>query len=122
VSVVTAVVTDIFFQARIASTVRAAGLQVRYELSVSGITKSPPTDLALVDLDADTDVFSVIRALRMGGTRTIIAFGPHVDTDRRKAAKAAGADRVMAKSKFVQELPRLVAALASAEATPQTSA
>ncbi|MBV9279511.1 MAG: hypothetical protein JOZ41_05480, partial [Chloroflexi bacterium] len=53
---------------------------------------------------------ALIRALKAGASGPLIAFGPHVDAERRKAARAAGADRVLAKSKFVTELPRLMAA------------
>jgi hypothetical protein len=109
-SLIIAVVTDLFFQARISSAAQVAGQQVRFGSSLEAIGELPPGALALVDLDAGTDVLSLIGALRQRGAGAIVAFGPHVDTARRKAAKIAGADRVLAKSKFVEELPRLVAA------------
>jgi CheY-like chemotaxis protein len=104
---VLAVVTDLFFQSRIASAARAADRRALFVRSLSALERQRGT-LALVDLDADLDVLAAIRALRAAGTGSIVAFGPHVDTDLRKAAKAAGADRVLAKSKFVSVLPDLM--------------
>jgi hypothetical protein len=104
---VIAVVTDLFFQSRIGSSAKAAGRQVRY---VSRITElgSGGYRLALVDMDAQTDVEGLIRALKALPGGTVVAFGPHLDTEKRKAARLAGADRVLAKSKFVTELPKMM--------------
>jgi CheY-like chemotaxis protein len=104
---VVAVVTDLFFQSRIAAAARAAGRQVRFVASESAIDGTHG-NLALVDLDAAADVLAMIRALKAQGLDSVVAFGPHVDTEARKAARSAGADRVLAKSKFVTELPRLM--------------
>jgi CheY-like chemotaxis protein len=102
-------VTDLFFQSRVASAARAAGREVRFAGSLAALEGQPWT-LALVDLDARVDVMEAIRVLRSSGSGPVVAFGPHVDTDRRKAARAAGADRVLAKSKFVTVLPDLMQA------------
>ncbi|MGH2447361.1 MAG: hypothetical protein ACRDFS_01975 [Chloroflexota bacterium] len=99
-----AVADDLFFQARISSAARAAGHSVQY-ISREGEIPAG-SEVALVDLDAK-NVLPLIGALRQSG-HPVIAFGPHVDTDRRKAARAAGARRVLAKSKFVQDLPEIV--------------
>lgn len=104
-----AVVTDLFFQSRINSTARAVGRSVRFVSALSGLDGSGSFRLALVDLDASVEPLQAIRLLRAASTAPVVAFGPHVDTDGRKAARAAGADRVLAKSKFVTELPRLMA-------------
>jgi CheY-like chemotaxis protein len=108
---IVAVVTDLFFQARINAAARTAGHEVRFASSPAAIDVLLPCLIAMVDLDAATDVLPMIRLLRARGAVQIVAFGPHVDTERRKAARAAGAHRVLAKSKFAEELPRLVAAL-----------
>lgn len=60
-----------------------------------------------MDLEAAADVEGMIRVLKQRGLH-VVAFGPHLDTDRRKAARAAGAERVLARSKFVMDLPRLM--------------
>ncbi len=102
---VLAVCTDLYFQSRIASAAAAAGRAVRFVKQVSDIA---PFRLALVDLDATADVPAMIVALRRAGSGPVIAFGPHLDTEGRRVARAAGAFRVLAKSKFVKELPRMM--------------
>lgn len=104
---VLAVVTDLFFQSRIAAAARASGRRVRFVASEEAIDVERPA-LALVDLDAQADVMAMIGALKARAIDPVVAFGPHLDTENRKAARAAGADRVLAKSKFVEELPRMM--------------
>jgi hypothetical protein len=43
----------------------------------------------------------------------IITFGPHVNLDMQLAAQRAGADQVLAKSRFIQILPDLISRHAS---------
>jgi CheY-like chemotaxis protein len=105
---VVAVVTDLFFQSRIATAARHAQRQVRFVTSEPALLDLHNFAAALVDLDARTDVLGMIRALKERAAGPVIAFGPHLDTEKRKAARAAGADRVLAKSKFVTELPALM--------------
>jgi DNA-binding LacI/PurR family transcriptional regulator len=104
-----AVVTDLFFQARISAAARAAGLTVQFLTGLGQIPEHVGGACVLVDLDAALDVTAAIERLKAAGARQIIAFGPHLDTERRKAARAAGADRVLAKSKFVSDLPAIIA-------------
>ena len=105
---VVAVVTDLFFQSRISAAARAASRNVRYVRALSDVQGLDGCALVLVDLDASVDGIDAIRRLRSAVDAPIVAFGPHVDTERRKEARAAGASRVLAKSKFVTELPRLM--------------
>jgi CheY-like chemotaxis protein len=105
---IVAVVTDLFFQARITAAARAAGRRVRFVASPQALGAAPDPALSLVDLDARTDVMEMIHALKRETRSPVVAFGPHLDTERRKAARSAGADRVLAKSKFTTELPRLM--------------
>jgi CheY-like chemotaxis protein len=105
---VLAVVTDLYFQARISAAARAAGRPVVFVTSIAQLGGRSGPGLALVDLDAGLDVAQTIAELRAAGADPIIAFGPHLDTNRRKAARAAGASRVLAKSKFVNELPLIL--------------
>ena len=106
---VIAVVTDVFFQARISAVARAAGRRVRFVASPEQLPLEVDGEAVVVDLDAALDVPAIIGRLKGAGAREVIAFGPHLDTGRRRAARAAGADRVLAKSKFVTELPGILA-------------
>lgn len=105
---VVAVATDLMSQSRIRAAAKATGNSVRFVVMEGDLVTVAPACLALVDLDAAADIESMIRLLKQRGLH-VVAFGPHLDTERRKAARAAGADRVLAKSKFVTELPRLMA-------------
>ena len=102
---VVALVPDLFFQSRVAAAARAAGRSLRF---VSDPSELGEPSLVLVDLDATPDIGQTIAALRRRTAASIVVFGPHVDTERRKEARRAGADRVLAKSKFVTELPRIM--------------
>jgi hypothetical protein len=112
---VVAVVVDLYFQSRILAAAKAANRSVRFLADVSRLPPAVGVVPALVDLDAPGDVLASIRGLRAGGYAPIIAFGPHVDTTGRKAAREAGATRVLAKSRFVTELPRLMREAPSAD-------
>lgn len=105
---VVVVITDLFFSMRIRSAAAAAGRTVRFAGTLEDLNKAHIASMALVDLDAAVDVTHAIRLLKERGTLKIVAFGPHLDTEKRKAARRAGADRVLAKSKFVTELPALM--------------
>ena len=105
---VLAVVTDLYFQARIAAAARAAGRSVRFVSGPGAVADEDTFGVALVDLDAGPIALEAIQALRGNSDTPIIAFGPHVDTDLRKAARVAGAHRVLARSKFATELPAIM--------------
>jgi CheY-like chemotaxis protein len=102
---VVAVVTDLFFQSRISAAARHTGRSVRF---LNAGFEASPFQLALVDLDASADVLDAIRRLKAESSALVVAFGPHVDATGRKAAREAGADRVLAKSRFVTELPAIL--------------
>jgi hypothetical protein len=112
---VIAVVTDLFFAGRIRSAAMAAGRPLRLVAHADALPDQI-SGLVLVDLDAALDVPAIVRTSRERGARSVIVFGPHLDTERRKAAREAGADRVLAKSRFVEVLPELMAGSADGEA------
>jgi len=105
---VVAVVTDLFFQSRIQAAAGVAGRSVRIVTSPDSLESVHDPALVLIDLDAQADVLHLIGALKSGTSCPVVAFGPHLDTAKRKAAREAGADRVLAKSKFVTVLPDLM--------------
>jgi DNA-binding response OmpR family regulator len=107
---VVAVVPDLFFQSRISAAARHQGRDVRFVRPGQLTGEMGSFRLALIDLDAAPDIAPIIRALRASASGPIVVFGPHVDTEKRKAARSAGADRVLAKSKFVSDLPQILAA------------
>jgi CheY-like chemotaxis protein len=68
--------------------------------------------VAFVILDlgmAETDLAAAVARLRQAaGQLPVIAFGSHVDKARLDAARAAGCDEVLPKSRFSAELPALL--------------
>ena len=109
---------DLYFTSRIERVAETVGCDVLYSSGdqapsefVAQLADNPP---ALIVLDMNVSLLpweEWMRALK-SDTRTaaipVIAFGSHKDVDAMKAAKQAGADQVLAKSRFVDEFPRLL--------------
>ncbi len=110
---VIAVVPDLFFATRITATAKAAGVEVSLlgmPQALDRIRTDPP-DLVLLDLNADGDAPALVRSLKDDArtrTVTVVAFGSHVETERLKAVREAGADHAMARSAFTHLLPQLL--------------
>jgi hypothetical protein len=69
---------------------------------VLGLQSHP--ELALFDLTVDwIDLAEVIRVCMSAGV-PLLAFGPHVDTGRLRAAREAGVDFVYPRSKFMSDV------------------
>jgi CheY-like chemotaxis protein len=103
---VLAVVDDLYFQSRVSSMAKRFGVECSFASVGAWPTDLSGFDLALVDVDPSTSRISAVAEASEAGV-PVIAFGPHVDTESRRAAREAGAFRVLAKSKFVTELPRI---------------
>ena len=108
---ITALVTDLFFQVRIRSTAASSGRQVQFGSSVAGIMEAAESaDLLVVDLDVDDpDPVQLIRKVKNAHPDLrVIAFGPHVQKERLKNASEAGADEVLPRSRFTAELMQIL--------------
>lgn len=109
--------TDLLFGARIRAAARANDVEVvvhRTPAELIGAAVEHAPHRILIDLDARAyDSVNVIRSLK-GDARTrdteVVAFVSHVREDAIRAARDAGADRVLARSAFVRQLPDLVSA------------
>jgi hypothetical protein len=113
---VLALVNDLLFATRIADVIRGQGgapaLAATAEEFRQGLERWPV--LILLDLHAipsDQWLPEVRRAKALPQSKLIpiYAFGSHVDTETLKLARKAGCDHVWARSRFVQELPQVVA-------------
>lgn len=91
---------DYFFLGRIGPTLKAAGLEMKPVVASEDL----PEGLAGILVDLDGPWESVVDPLVTSGVE-VVGFGPHVDGALMKRARKAGITRVMAKSKFVKELP-----------------
>jgi DNA-binding NarL/FixJ family response regulator len=109
-------VSDLMFQARIAAAAVRAGLATRVADSPASWDQaiSGDTVLVVVDLqDGALPPLEVIAGARAHGAR-VLAFGRHTEAATMRAARAAGADTVVARSQLVEELPQLIEALIGA--------
>jgi len=109
---IVAVVDDLLFGSRIRAATEAAGRRVtfvRHGGNVEEAVRGAGASLVIVDLarSGAADAIRAVRALE-GARIPIVAFASHVRADLIAEARAAGADRVLARSAFVAELPTLV--------------
>lgn len=102
---------DLFFGVRIANTLRPRGFDV------SVVPKLEPflhalsgADVALgiVDIGIGVDWDRLADVIARPGMPPILAFGPHVDVDGLRAAKRAGARRVVSNGDFHRDMIALV--------------
>jgi len=104
---VLAVVTDLFFVARIRETARLAGIALTFAGSPADVERqatAPPPRLALVDLTAALDIDRVLDAL--AGV-PVIGYTTHAAAARTKPWHAR-CGRVVTKETLTRELPELL--------------
>jgi CheY-like chemotaxis protein len=111
--VIVAVVNDLMFGARIRAAAEHAQATCIFARTPAALHEHA-AGAALVLLDLETrwlDAPAEISRLKAEATTVhvpVVAFGSHVLGDVLRAAQAAGAERVLARSAFVQALPDLV--------------
>ncbi len=109
-----AYVPDLMFATRIIESAKRLGLSLESlemgEDPTAAIERVSPK-LVVVALDA-LNWLTVVRAAKQAGAR-VLAFGPHSDAATLQAARAAGADQVVARSRMASELPDLLASMAN---------
>jgi CheY-like chemotaxis protein len=112
---VLAAVEDLLFRSKISETAERVGVEAAFprnpEKLLDALRASPP-DLLVVDLNsARFKPLELLRAVKsdgaLQGVRTV-GFLSHVQGDLALAAREAGCDRVMARSAFVENLPRVL--------------
>lgn len=111
---------DLLWGTRIRSTADSLGIPARpvrtVEMLQARLTESPPLPIrgVVVDLDGGDAAMAIIAHLRrpdaaaIEKTIRIVAWGPHVEVDKLRAAKESGADAVMARGAFARSLPRIL--------------
>ena len=105
---------DLIFTSKITGTARELGHQVRVAgntaLALAMIEQWRPK-VVFVDLGAGelVNMPALVAFQKAAGPGTpFVAFGSHVDVEALDAAKSAGCDPVMPRSKFSAELPDLI--------------
>ena len=112
---VLAAVEDLLFRSKISETAGGLGIEAGFprnrERLLETLRESPP-DLLVLDLNsARFDPLELLRTVKSErGTRRIptVGFLSHVQGDLAVAAKEAGCDRVMARSAFTRDLPKVL--------------
>src|SRR5437588_7421538 len=103
---------DMIFTSRITGTARDLGLCVKPARSVAALDalmEQQTPCCIIVDLSHPAlHIVDFMKNLRtIGSPRPrIIAYGSHIDTAILRAAREAGCDVVLPRSKFVEDLPR----------------
>ena len=105
---------DLFFSVKMRDTLRHYDIEVKTVRNLSAfeesLTAKGEEELALVIVNTATigvDWETAIRKARTVGLK-VLAFGSHMDLEARSKALEAGAQRVVANSKFTSDMPGLV--------------
>jgi hypothetical protein len=110
-----ALVDDLMFLSRIREAAQPQGIEVRSVRKVSELVEACRGGAGLVLLDLDSarlpwaEALAALAADPDAAAVPSVGFVSHLHADRVRTAQAAGCGRVMARSAFVQELPRLLA-------------
>jgi hypothetical protein len=97
---------DLFFRAKIEAVAKAAGVPVRFTGSAEEARGAATVLVDLADGDRAIEAVSALKA--SSEAPLVVAFGPHREGEAFKRAREAGADRVLARSAFVERLPELL--------------
>ena len=102
------------FTSRVVGTGRDLGVpvvSVRSAKVLLDLAQREPPSCVILDLaNAGMDIGEIIGSLGSLPRRPhVVAYGSHVDTAALQAARSAGCDVVLPRSKFVEELPTALA-------------
>jgi hypothetical protein len=106
---------DLLFGSHIRSVLAGLGLEGRFVTTADqfvGALSDDPGSVAIGIIDMNGSVsWDVIRdALSQaeGSLAPTLAFGPHVDIENRRSAKAAGVTRIVSNGQFHADMPGLI--------------
>ena len=105
---------DLMFGVRIGNQLRALGYDVTFardtaEFAARLRTTDPAPSLGIIDMNAGVDWGQVSAVVENPAIECpLLAFGPHLDVEGRRAAKAAGVDRLVSNGEFHRDMVRLV--------------
>jgi PleD family two-component response regulator len=113
---VLAAVEDLLFRSKISETASTLGIEASFPRNprklLEAMRESPP-DLLVLDLNsARFEPLTILRTVKSDEKTenvTTVGFLSHVQKDLAVAAREAGCDRVVARSAFTRDLPRILA-------------
>jgi CheY-like chemotaxis protein len=111
-----AAVEDLLFKSKISETASTLGIEAAFPRNprklLEALRESPP-DLLVLDLNsARFEPLALLQTVKSDeATRDVatVGFLSHVQKDLAVAAREAGCDRVVARSAFTRDLPRILA-------------
>ena len=112
---VLAAVEDLLFKSKISETADVLGVEARFPRSkarlLEALRESPP-DLLILDLNsARFEPLELLQTVKSNDAMKdvpTVGFLSHVQRDLAVAARESGCDRVMARSAFTRDLPRIL--------------
>ena len=113
---VLAAVEDLLFKSKISETASQLGIEASFPRNprrLLEVLRESPPDLLVLDLNsARFEPLALLLSVRSEeATRDVptVGFLSHVQRDLAVAAREAGCDRVVARSAFTKDLPRILA-------------
>jgi CheY-like chemotaxis protein len=111
---VIALIDDLMFLSRVREAARGLGLEVKSARGAADALEAVRAGAALLVVDLDSKRLpwaETVVAIRAEPALVVpvVGFLSHVNADTAREATAVGCTRVLARSAFVQELPRLLA-------------
>lgn len=105
---------DLLFGSRIWSGLKSIGMVATLVPSSAAFAthlreRAPEIGLAIIDLNGDVDWSVIEPVLRDASVGVpVLAFGPHIDAEKLRAAKSHGVTRVVSNGQFHKDLITLV--------------
>ena len=106
---------DLLFGSRIRSALASLGLQSRFvttaEKFVDALSEEASSvAIGIIDMNGtfSWDAIREVRSREDGELVPTLAFGPHVDIENRRAAKAAGVTRIVSNGQFHSDTAGLI--------------
>ncbi len=103
--------SDLFFSSKVTGTASQLGYEIRATAdanSAADLCQDGPVQLLILDLATPGLQPDAIMSSLTGSKPKVIAFGSHIDAVRLQAARDAGCDDVMPRSRFSAELPAIL--------------
>lgn len=112
---VVAAVEDLLFKSKVSETAAQLGVEAKFPRSpeklLTAVRDSPP-DLIVLDLNSGRfEPLMLLQSLKSNAATegvTTLGFLSHVQKDLAVAAREMGCDRIMARSAFTKDLPRIL--------------
>ena len=117
-----AVVSDLFFSAKINEAAKRAGVTLQYVTTEKDLLEKAAADPALIIFDLNFEAVRPIELIRkLKGTDalkhiSLLSYVSHVQTDLKTLAREAGCDTVIPRSAFSMNLRQILVRFAGAGA------